>query len=738
MSVSPLASMDYSRYFVLLREGLPVPAVFLVRDIVGNTLAESTGEGTAAADACGSACLNCPKTTAPVDRTLQVGQGADRICYSAPIYSSADEFTGTLSVVITSELASVAGLSVCQIERLLGSIVNLIEKELRLTVELDAMARELAGRYEELNLVYENSKDEADSDVDSETHNRLVADYVDYLGVDMVAIVFPGENKIFCATGKEDPIDEPYEMVRLVAEKYLPVAMEGDGFLLINDFNDRSALKLGLDIPYKVAATPVLNNRGEVEGMLICVNHLYRADFYNSDKNLLAVMAKKVAKVLHANYDALTGLYNQSIFDRVLARALETASGQGQFHCLLNIDLGNVRVINDAHGRSAGDAAIRHVARLVKSKLRNTDTVAYLGEGHYGVLLERCEVNKGQQVAENLRNLVADNPLVIDDMRIDLDISLGLALIEPHSDSLDSVVEAAEIARQSAKQLGHGQIQLFRQNDSGLMDHKQRLQWVSRIRQAMRDNCFRVYCQTIAPVRQTSEQYHFEILLRLLDDDGDVVSPAEFLPPAEQFNLMPMLDRWVIDSTFSILSEAAYCQTPGEGMVSINLSGQSLSDWELPDYIARKLDEYDISPESTCFEITETVAFRDSEQAVQCMHAIKALGCCLSLDDFGTGLSSFTYLKDLPVDFLKIDGSFVRNILSDKVSHAMVASVNQIGHVMGLKTVAEFVENEPLIERLTEMEVDYLQGYAIARPVPLDEYLDELDANVPLSSGKAS
>ena len=201
---------------------------------------------------------------------------------------------------------------------------------------------------------------------------------------------------------------------------------------------------------------------------------------------------------------------------------------------------------------------------------------------------------------------------------------------------------------------------------------------------------------------------------------------------------MPMLDRWVIDSTFSSLSEAGYCQAAGEGMVSINLSGQSLSDWELPDYIARKTDEYGIDPGSVCFEITETVAFRDSEQAVQTMYAIKGLGCYLSLDDFGAGLSSFTYLKDLPVDYLKIDGSFVRSILDDKVAHAMVASINQIGHVMNLKTVAEFVENDALAERLVAMGVDYLQGYAIARPVPLDEYLDELDAGGPVIAGEAS
>jgi diguanylate cyclase (GGDEF)-like protein len=468
------------------------------------------------------------------------------------------------------------------------------------------------------------------------------------------------------------------------------------------------------------------------------MNHLYRTDFYNSDKNLLTVMAKKVSKVLHANYDSLTGLNNQSVFDSILGRALGSAKEQGLFHCLLNIDLGNVRVVNDSHGREAGDAAIRHVAQIIKRKLRNTDSVAYLGEGHYGILLEHCHLEQGERVAGNLRDLVADNPLDWQGKAIELEISLGIAQIEPHTDSVDDAVEAAEIARNSAKQLGHGQIQIFRQGDSGLVDHKQRLKWVARIREAMRDNRFRVYCQTIAPTRPCSEQYHFEVLLRLVDVDGDVVSPAEFIPPAEQFNLMPMLDRWVIDSTFSTLSEAGYCQAEGEGMVSINLSGQSLSDWELPDFITRKIDEYGINPESVCFEITETVAFRDSEQAVQTMYAVKALGCHLSLDDFGAGLSSFTYLKDLPVDYLKIDGSFVRRILDDKVAHAMVASINQIGHVMDLKTVAEFVENDALSERLVAMGIDYLQGYAIARPVPLDEYLDELDASEQVSAGKAS
>ena len=738
MPVSALASLDSSRYIALLRESLPETADIFMRDAAGTLVSKQTGGEPAINEYCEDNCAACPLSTMRMDRSLQVGRDADATCYSMMIFTPSDEIAGSLSVVVPAGPAIGTPLSTAQVERMLDSVVTCIERELRLTIELDAMAQELAGRYEELNLVYENTDEGTVTESDTEVHNRLVEDYVDYLGVDLVALVFPSQGRIFIASGRDDPITDPYGIIREVADKYLPHAEEGNNLLLLNDFNDSAARELGLDVPYKIIATPVQNNRGEIEGILICLNHLYRADFYNSDKNLLSVMARKVAKILHANFDPLTGLKNQAVFDHVLEQALQTATRQGHHHCLLNVDLGSIRVLNDTHGREAGDAAIRHVARLIKTKLRNTDHIAYLGEGHYGILLECCSLEQGERVAETLRNLVADNPLAWDDDAVDLEISLGIAQIDPHTVNLDEVVEAAEIARRAAKQLGHGQIQTFHQDDSGLLDHKQRLKWVSRIREAMRDDCFRVYCQAIEPARPTGEVFHFEVLLRLLDSEGDIVSPSEFIPPAEEFNLMPMLDRWVIEKTFSIMSAADYARHMDEGVVSINLSGQSLSDWELPDYIARKMDEFGIQPACVCFEITETVAFRDSEQALQCMHAIKALGCSLALDDFGTGLSSFSYLKDLPVDYLKIDGSFVRKILEDNVSHAMVASINQIGHVMGLKTVAEFVENDALAQRLVEMDIDYLQGYAIAKPVPLDDYLDELDADVSASAGKAS
>jgi diguanylate cyclase (GGDEF)-like protein len=735
MPDSALATLDYERYFLLLREGLPEAADCCVSDITGSVIVLDAGNGflhVAVGGKFGKTDAVIPATGA---RIMHTGESGGNRVFSMAIVTPADEYAGSLSVVVPTEIATAAAGLDESVQRLMSSVVSCIEREYRLTIELDAMAQELAGRYEELNLIYDSQDEDACEDFDCDTHNKLVEDYVDYLGVDLVALVFPGQERLFVATNKEDPIQDPYEVIRIISDEYLPVTRENGKCLLVNDFNDEVYRDLALEVPYKIIASPVHNSRGDVEGLLICLNHLYRADFYNSDKNLLTVMAKKVAKVLHANFDALTGLHNQLMFDHMVARALETASTQGLFHCLLNIDLEKLQVVNDSLGRRAGDAAIRTVAQLIKGKLRNTDSVAYLGEGRYGVLLEHCTLEQGERVAETMRSLVENSPLEWEEKSIDLNLAIGLVLIEPHTMNVDEVLEAAEIARQSAKVVGRNRIQTYRQNDTELVGHKQRLQWVPLIQEALRENRFRVYCQTIAPVVADDMAYHFEVLLRLIDKQGEVISPAEFIPPAEQFNMMPTIDRWVIDTAFRTLSQGGYAQAAGEGIVSINLSGQSMSDRELPDYISRKLVEYNIAPACICFEITETAAFGDMATALKTMSAIKALGCALSLDDFGTGLSSFSYLKELPVDYLKIDGSFVRAILDDKVAHAMVASINQVGHVMGLKTVAEFVENAEIMERLAAMQVDYLQGYEIARPVPLNEYLAGLASSSSACAG---
>jgi EAL domain-containing protein (putative c-di-GMP-specific phosphodiesterase class I) len=250
------------------------------------------------------------------------------------------------------------------------------------------------------------------------------------------------------------------------------------------------------------------------------------------------------------------------------------------------------------------------------------------------------------------------------------------------------------------------------------------MQWVGRIQKALRDNRFEIHCQEIRPAAASDEKYHFEILVRMTGEEGEIIAPNDFIPTAERYNLMTALDRWVIDSTFALLQANGLAQHPREGVVSINLSGQSLADAGLVGYIGEMFSKYLLLPDCICFEITETVAFGNMELARDIINQVRTMGCHFSLDDFGTGLSSFSYLKELPVDYLKIDGSFVRHILDDSISHVMVSSINQVGQVMGLKTVAEFVESSEIAEELKVIGVDYLQGYSICKPIPLQEYLD--------------
>ena len=646
--------------------------------------------------------------------------------YLIPVCNTLDEPIAYLVAVLNDNSEPNKEFISNLINQSFSTIVSCIEKEYQLTTELDAMASELASRYEELNLIYETTDSITDSRDEYNALTELIEKYVEHLDVDMIALAFPKQERIFSASNPGATVPEAYEIVHNLSQTYLKQAAADDNCLVINDFTDLQHNKYDLHIPCKVMACPVLNNRGDVNGLLVCINHIRRPDFYNSDKNLLHAMSRKVAKIVQSNYDILTGLINQHAFKSVVQDAIKRSRKKGLFHCVLNIDLDNVKVINETLGRDAGDFIIKCVADILQNKLRSADTVCYMGEGRYGVLLDQCNIDRGMQVAENLRKLIEQYNFSWNDKPVETSITIGVGLIEPHTHKSDDVLEAAEMARDAAKEIGYNRIQVYRQNDDDFASRKDHLQWVTRIQQALRHDEFAVYAQTISPVAHTDESYHFEVLLRMLDKDGSIIPPGKFIPPAEQFNLMPILDRWVINKTMEILSSAGFAQQPNEGIVSINLSGQSLTDSELTDYVIDKTNKYHIAPECICFEITETAAIHDTSSAQNIFRQLKSRGFKLSLDDFGTGLSSFSYLRDMPVDFLKIDGSFVRTILEDDVTSAMVASINHVGHVMGLKTIAEFVETDELITALKHIGVDYMQGYAIAKPADLPNYLSEL------------
>ncbi|WP_024304137.1 EAL domain-containing protein [Pseudogulbenkiania sp. MAI-1] len=423
-----------------------------------------------------------------------------------------------------------------------------------------------------------------------------------------------------------------------------------------------------------------------------------------------------------ASHDALTGLTNRHEFERRLARTLEGAAGRHQHHALMYLDLDQFKVVNDTCGHAAGDELLRQVCVLLQQQLREEDTLARLGGDEFGVLLLNCPPEGALVVAEKLRQIVLDLHFSWGGQPFSISASIGVVNISGVPTTLQEVMRAADMACYMAKEKGRNRVQLHSTNDAELTTRYGEMEWVHRLRRAMEEDRFCLYAQKIIPVADDEPAGpHFELLLRLRDEYGMLVPPNAFIPAAERYNLMTTIDRWVVRTVLSTL--AARTPSGSRWTCAINLSGASLGDDEFLDYLRTELLGSGVDPTCLCFEITETVAIANLASATEFMRELRQLGCRFSLDDFGAGMSSFGYLKHLPVDYLKIDGSFVKDMVGDPINHAMVEVINHIGHVMGKHTIAEFVEDQDILDELKKIGVDYAQGYGVARPLPLVEVI---------------
>lgn len=420
-------------------------------------------------------------------------------------------------------------------------------------------------------------------------------------------------------------------------------------------------------------------------------------------------------------HDPLTGLVNRREFERRIVAALNIAKSERSEHVLLYMDLDQFKVVNDTCGHTAGDEYLRQLSAMLVDRLRKHDSLARLGGDEFGVLLEHCPQDRALQIADQLLGEIQDFRFVWKGNSFTLGVSIGLVFINGQSEKFSRILKAADAACYAAKDAGRNRIHVYDEDDSTLVRRHGEMQWVSRITEAVEEGRFHLYYQPIVPVDQRQiEGLHMELLLRMEDRHGNIILPSAFLPAAERYNLMPHLDRWVTQTAFEWLA-----QNPDRlrelKLCTINLSGHSLGEGEFRQFVVEQLQKTGVSPDKICFEITETAAIGNLMKATRFMSILRNLGCRFSLDDFGSGMSSFAYLKSLPVDYLKIDGLFVRDIMDDSIDYAMVKSINELGHVMGKLTVAEFVEKESILWKLREIGVDYAQGFGIARPRPLIE-----------------
>jgi len=417
----------------------------------------------------------------------------------------------------------------------------------------------------------------------------------------------------------------------------------------------------------------------------------------------------------HASHDMLTGLVNRREFESRLERALKNARSREAQYALCYMDLDQFKIVNDSCGHSAGDAMLGQLGALLKSKIRWRDTLARLGGDEFGILLENCTVDEAIEAAEKLLKTVQDFRFLWEDRTFRLGASIGVVPITPETASVAELLTAADSACAAAKESGRNRVHTYQVNDIDLMRRRREMQWAARINNALEEARFELFRMTILPLQGQDHGAHYELLLRMKDENGQMVSPDVFINAAERYGITPSIDRWVIENAFRwLVSEADERQRLS--LCSINLSGQTLGDDKFLPFVIEQFEHSGIDPSKICFEITETAAIASYSQANRFIHSLKDLGCKFALDDFGTGLSSFGYLKHFPVDYLKIDGSFVKEILHDPIDREMVRSINEIGHLTGKQTIAEWAETDEIVTMLRGIGVDFAQGYAIDEP----------------------
>ncbi len=461
--------------------------------------------------------------------------------------------------------------------------------------------------------------------------------------------------------------------------------------------------KDGNELYVESTASPIRDGTGKVTGGVLVFHDVSESRELNRRLSY------------HTSHDVLTGLVNRREFEQRLERALKSARARETSYALCYLDLDQFKIVNDTCGHAAGDALLGQVGALLKSKVRWRDTLGRLGGDEFGVLLESCPLEEALRTAETLREAVRNFRFTFEDRIFRLGVSVGVVPITAENEDVATVLSSADSACMAAKEAGRNRVHCFEENDIDLMRRRREMQWAARIGNALEEARFELFRMAIQPLQEDEEGEHYELLLRMREEGGKIVAPDQFIAAAERYGLTPQIDRWVVETAFRwLVSEAD--ERARLAMCSINLSGQSLGDDKFLPFVIDQFHRSGLDGSKICFEITETAAIANFSQANRFIQALKELGCRFALDDFGTGLSSFGYLKHFPVDFLKIDGSFVKGLLHDPIDREMVRSINEIGHLTGKKTIAEWAENAEIIEILRSLGVDYAQGYGISQP----------------------
>jgi diguanylate cyclase (GGDEF)-like protein len=605
---------------------------------------------------------------------------------------------------------------------LLRPALECLRRDLMARVAIDELNRTVSALDKDLELLLaDGAADHPTADDGADDLKGILQQAVEHLRCATAALIVPDKSiALVRSRNTERPAD--MQLVARAHRQLLSMAQMRREPVIINKLAPNSSLGI---MPYRILSCPLRSLSGRTIGVLALFREDLGEDFVDRDARLGDILARKAVGVIESSYDALSGLYTRPAFEQRIRGAVADKSGSRSWSALY-IDVDQLHVINDNFGMHVGDTVLGQLGGLVRERLPRGAFGARISGDRFALLLP-TQLDDAESFAESLRQGVGKLGTMHGDSRLHLSISIGVALLDTAAGELMHSLAAAETACKAAKDRGRDRVEVYHPNDASLVRRFADINIASQLREAIDAGRFRLDAQLILPFAGAeSARPHYELLIRMIDDDGHTIGPDRFMSAAQRYQLMPAIDRWVLDKTIEMLKPHAELLSGKSIAFAINFSGQSLNDAAFPDFLLERIAGSGLDPEVFCFEITENATIQNIERAEALIRRLRKLGCAVALDDFGTGLSSLAYLRQLPVTMLKIDGSFVRDVLKDSRAESMVRAIAQLARSMSIATVAEYVETEEIRARIATLGVDYGQGFAIGSPAPLVDLLIEL------------
>ena len=610
------------------------------------------------------------------------------------------------------------------VHSLLRPALEILQRELSAAANIGQLSRNLEVRDKDLDLLVaittegQQSGEEIEDEADEV--RWIVQRSIDHLACLFGALVIPEKGIAICRATPGTPASQSTEVLTRTHRHLLTwVQLQGKTLVV----NKVAASSNPEALPYKILCCPVKSSN-RVVGFFALFRTEDLADFDHRHTRIARLLARKIAAVLQANYDGATGLLTRAAFERHAEKTLKRATSAT--HSLVYADIDQLHEINENYGMHVGDAVIARVADLARRTGHPRAVGARISGDRFALLLPDCELEKGAEVARGLcegaRRLRSEQG----DEAPEVSLSVGVAPLRGQDAKLSHAIAAAEVACKVAKDRGRGRVELFEEADASIIRRHSDINVAVQLREALRTGRFRLDLQPILPLQGGSKSPHFEVLLRMLADDGHSIPPEKFLSAAARYQLMPAIDRWVIENAIKLLGEHAALLRQHSACFTINIAGPSLAQPDFGDFVENAVRSSGLPSDSFCFELTETAAVANMGRAEVFMRRLRELGCRFALDDFGTGFSSLAYLKALPVSILKIDGSFVRDVLVDARSQSMVRAIAPLARTMCMDTVAEYVETDEIRRRVAALGVDYGQGFCLGKPQPVAQVLKDL------------